>query len=162
MALTNSQPCHSRTGTSTSPYPSGSKSGTPRIALAVASDPSSRYAHPWYGHTMLPLVAVPPSGRSSCPRCRHTFANARTPSPASVTSTPTSPAVTDHWLTPGSGRRPTQVHAPANRCRRSQASTAGEVYAVAGSVRELPNGRNAWATSSSASGAAIPVSMSLG
>src|SRR5256714_317456 len=102
-----------------------------------------------------PRFAVPPSGSSSCPRCRQTFAKPDSRPPASVSSTPTSPTATARWVAPSartSSRRPTHVHAPAKRCRRSHASTAGDVYAVAGSIRDEPNGRSTSARSAASTG----------
>jgi hypothetical protein len=60
------------------------------------------------------------------------------------------------WVVPSantSASRPTQTHVPANRCRCSQASTSGAVYARAGSILDSPNGRITLSSSSNDSGA---------
>ena len=77
-AFTNSQPCQSTTGSRLQAPRRPCRSPAPSPARP-RSEPSSRYAHPWYGQTIARAVRPPcPTGSSSCPRCRHTLANART------------------------------------------------------------------------------------
>ena len=98
---------------------------------------------------------VPPSGSSSCPRCRQVLANARDRRRRRVALERQQhrrcrrrPARAG---SPGARRRrrarsstrPRQVQLPAKKWRRSQASTSGSVYAAAGSIVDWPNGRSA-------------------
>src|SRR3954469_21706846 len=55
-----------------------------------------------------------------------------------------SPTVTSRCVVPAdnSSTRPRQVHVPAKKLRRSQASTAGSVYAARGSMTDSACGRS--------------------
>jgi hypothetical protein len=85
----------------------------------------------------LPL-ADEPHGSSSCPRCRHVFANARAaPSSPRTSSTPPAP-VSTAACDPGCGSSdacPTQAHPPPKKFRRSHPNTSADVYAAGGSIR---------------------------
>ncbi len=93
------------------------------------------------------LVAAVPAGVRERPRRRR-------PRSAQSSSTGTSPTVVARWRTPSARRsasRPTQVQEPANRFRRSHASTRGSVYAALGRVRAGPRGSRQRARSSGSS-----------
>ena len=87
-----------------------------------------------------PRAAVRAPGAGTCSR------TPARPSSGNVSTTGTSPTVSAQWVRSESRNvsvRPTQVHEPANRCRRSQARTSSLVYAGPGSIVDSPNGRRA-------------------
>ena len=109
-----------------------------------------------YGQTIALAVAAEPRGSSSCPRCRHVFANARTaPSWPRASSTPPAPVPAASWEPADGSWLPSATYdqPPPKKCRRSHSNTAGSVYAAGGSIRLSPNGRSASASAPGSTGA---------
>ncbi len=84
------------------------------------------------------------------------LAKARIVSPSKVSSTGMSPTSSARWVAPSarsSSTRPTHAHDPATKLRRSQSSTACEVYDSTGSIVDWPNGSSARDSPSASTGA---------
>src|SRR5215469_4188669 len=150
---TNTRPCHSAAGSGASDQPAASRSRNPG---APRNSPDSEYAQEWYGQTIAFAVAAEPQGSSSCPRCRHVFANAcTTPSGSRASSTPPAPVSAATWEPADGSWQPSATHIqpPPKKCRCSHSNTAGSVYAAGGSIRLSPNGRSASASAPGSTGA---------